>query len=143
MEEQYTIAEASKLTGLSKGALARRVERGQLASTKDGRLRYIAARDLAEAGLLNLSTGAAPPWAGQRVDPSEVAREIVDTLVRQGVELHELRLQLQALSVESRTDDEGLRKEIERARKDRAQLRRSLEDARAEIAKLSKARSLR
>jgi excisionase family DNA binding protein len=139
LEQRYTIAEASKLTGLSKGALARRVERGQLASMKDGRLRYITARDLAAAGLLNLSTGAPPPWVGQRLDPSEVAREIVETLVRQGVELHELRGQLRALSLESRSDDEDLRAEIERAREDRLQLRRSLEDARAQIAKLSTA----
>ena len=37
-EERYTIAEASRLTGLSKRALARRIERGQLPATWSIRL---------------------------------------------------------------------------------------------------------
>ena len=136
MQDRYTIAEASELTGLSKRALARRIERGRLAATKDGRLRYIAARDLAAAGLVNPTTGEPPSWARQRIDASVVAKEIVDTLVRQSVEIHELRRQLRSLIDESRHDDRELRREIESARDERLQLRRLLEGARTEIAAL-------
>lgn len=135
-DERYTIAEASELTGLSKRALARRIERGQLPAVKEGRLRYVTARDLGTAGLVNPSTGAPPVWAGRRVEPSIVAREVVQTLVQQSVELHDLRRQLGALVEESRHDDRQLRDEIERARDERRQLRRMLEDAKAEIADL-------
>jgi hypothetical protein len=135
-EARYTIAEASRLTGLSKRALARRIERGQLPATKERGLRYVAARDLVAAGLMLPSTGAAPAWAGRRVDPSVVAKEIVQTLVSQSIELHDLRRELRSLIDESRHDDRELRDEIERARDERRQLRRMLEDARAEISDL-------
>lgn len=136
MQDRYTIAEASALTGLSKRALARRIERGQLPATKEGRLRYVSARDLAAAGLLNPTTGERPGWARQRVDPAVVAREIVDTLVRQSVELHDLRRQVRALIEESRHDDGELRAEIERARAERRELRRLLDAARIELTEL-------
>jgi excisionase family DNA binding protein len=138
VRDRYTIAEAAELTGLSKGALARRIERGQLPATKEGRLRYIAAGDLAAAGLLNPSTGAPPTWAG-RVESSAIAREIVKTVIQQSVELHELRQQLRALLEESRRDDVELRTEIERARTERRELRRTLEAARTEISELRSA----
>jgi excisionase family DNA binding protein len=136
VKDRYTIAEAAELTGLSKRALARRIERGQLPAVKEGGLRYVSSRDLASAGLLNPSTGAPPPWTRQRVDPSVVAREVVQTLVRQSVELHELRRQVRSLVEESRHDDGELRLEIERAREERRELRRMLEAARGEIATL-------
>jgi excisionase family DNA binding protein len=135
-EERYTIAEASRLTGLSKRALARRIERGQLPASKDGGLRYVAARDLVAAGLMLPSTGSAPTWSGGRIDPSIVAKEIVQTLVRQSIELHDLRRELRSLIDESRHDDRELRDEIERARDERRQLRKILEEARAEISDL-------
>jgi excisionase family DNA binding protein len=135
-DDRYTIAEASRLTGLSKRALARRIERGQLPATKEGGLRYVAARDLVAAGLMLPSTGAAPTWAGGRVDPSIVAREIVQTLVKQSIELHDLRRELRSLIDESRHDDGELREEIDRAREERRQLRRMLEEARTEISDL-------
>jgi excisionase family DNA binding protein len=136
VDERYTIAEASELTGLSKRALARRIERGQLPATKLGRLRYVTARDLAASGLLDLSTGGPHAWARQRVEPTVVAQEIVSTLVRQSIELHELRLELETLGAQSRADDDELRTEIARARDERRQLRRALEEAQAEIAEL-------
>jgi excisionase family DNA binding protein len=136
MAERFTIAEASELTGLSKGALARRVERGHLPATKDGRLRYVSEGDLVEAGLLNPNTGSRPAWARQRIDSTVVAREVVQTLVRQSIEIHELQQRLHALRAESREDDEALRREIEQARAERRQLRKALEDARAAIAEL-------
>lgn len=135
-QDRYTIAEASALTGLSKRALARRIERGQLPATKEGRLRYVSVRDLAAAGLLNPTTGERPEWTRQRVDPAVVAKEIVDTLVRQSVELHDLRHQIRALIEESRHDDGELRAEIERARTERRELRRMLNVARLEIGEL-------
>lgn len=132
----HTIAEASRLTGLSKRALARRVERRQLPSVKIGRLRYVDARDLAQAGLLNLSTGRPPDWARHKVPPEAVAREIVQTLVRQGIELHELQTALAVLSEESRRDDTELRAEIDRARLEREELRQALRDAETRISEL-------
>jgi hypothetical protein len=137
-KERYTIAEASRLTGLSKRALARRIERGQLPASKEGGLRYVAARDLVAAGLMLPSTGTGPTWAGTRVDPSIVAKEIVQTLVRQSVELHDLRRELRSLIDESRHDDSELREEIERAREERRALRRMLEEARTEISDLQR-----
>jgi excisionase family DNA binding protein len=136
MAERYTIAEASEVTGLSKRALARRIERGQLPASKHGRLRYIDERDLAALGLLDLRTGAPPTWTRHRVKPEIVAREVVETLVRQSVELHELRRQLRDLVAESRHDDRELREEIERARTERRELRTMLELARTELAEL-------
>jgi excisionase family DNA binding protein len=135
-DTKLTIAEASELTGLSKRALARRVERGQLPASKEGGLRRIEARALADAGLLNLATGAPPLWAPSRMDPGAVAREIVETLVRQSVELHELRTRLDSFVNESRHDDDILRAEIERAQREREELRRALRKADERIAQL-------
>jgi excisionase family DNA binding protein len=136
VEERYTIAEASELTGLSKRALARRIERGQLPSTKEGRLRYVQARDLAEAGLFDPVTRGPHAWARQRVEPNVVAREIVETLVRQSVEIHRLQRRVQELSDETKSDDDALRREIERARAERHELRKALDEARAAIHEL-------
>jgi hypothetical protein len=70
------------------------------------------------------------------VDASVVAKEIVQTLVQQSIELHDLRRELRSLIEESRHDDLELRNEIERAREERRQLRRMLEEARTELAGL-------
>ncbi|MDH4345682.1 MAG: hypothetical protein OEW31_05020, partial [Thermoleophilia bacterium] len=129
-------AEASELTGLSKRALARRIERGQLRATKEDGLRYVDSSDLVEAGLLDPATGRARAWAGHRIRPDEVAKEIVETLVRQSVELHELRRQVRALIEESRHDDVELRTELERARDERQALRRAIEETRRELSRL-------
>ena len=133
---RYTIAEASRVTGLSTRALARRIERGRLPAAKIGRLRCIEARDLAEAGLLNLATGQPPEWAKHKAPPETIARELVQTLVRQGIELHELQLAFRALGEESRRDDRELREEITRARVEREELRSALRDAEARIVEL-------
>jgi excisionase family DNA binding protein len=134
--DRYTIAEASEITGLSKRALARRIERGQLRATKDGGLRYIDTGELVKAGLLNPNTGSRPDWAHRQVKPEVIAREVVETLIRQSVELHDLRRELRSLIEESRHDDHELRGEIERAREERRQLRRMLDEARTEISDL-------
>jgi excisionase family DNA binding protein len=129
LKERLTIAEASEVTGLSKRALARRIERGQLAATKAGGLRYIEVRALAQAGLLDPSTGRRPAWSEGRPPPQQIAQELVGTLVRQSIELHELRLRLEALETESRRDDDALREELVRAHRERAELRRALSAA--------------
>jgi hypothetical protein len=135
-DTKLTIAEASELTGLSKRALARRIERGQLPASKEDGLRRVEAGSLADAGLLNLATGEPPLWAKTRMDPGAVAREIVDTLVRQTVELHELRSRLELFVSESRHEDEELRGEIERAHREREELRTALRRADERIAQL-------
>ena len=133
---KYTIAEASELTGLSKRALARRIERGQLPASKEAGLRYVDSGDLVAAGLLDPVTGRARAWTGHRIKPDEVAKEIVETLVRQSVELHELRRQLRSLIEESRHDDIELRAELERARGERQALRRAVKETRRELSRL-------
>jgi excisionase family DNA binding protein len=135
-DTKLTIAEASELTGLSKRALARRIERRQLPASKEGGLRRIEAGALADAGLLNLATGAPPIWARTRMDSGAVAREIVETLVRQSVELHELRSLVESFVTESRHDDELLRAEVARAEREREELRQALRQADARIAEL-------
>jgi excisionase family DNA binding protein len=135
-DTKLTIAEASELTGLSKRALARRIERGQLPASKEGGLRRIEARKLADAGLLDLATGRPPPWGGKRMDSGAVAREIVETLVRQSIELHELRSRLDSFVSESRRDDDLIRAELERAQREREELRTALREADERIVEL-------
>jgi hypothetical protein len=125
---EVTIAEAAELTGLTKRAIARRIERGGLPARlkKDGR-RYVRVRNLAETGLLDLATGKPLPWRPEQIDPQALAREVVQTLVLQGIEINDLRQRLGALEEESRREDEGLRKQIEAGRRERGELRRQVE----------------
>lgn len=125
---ELTIAEAAELTGLTKRAIARRIERGGLPARlkQDGR-RYVRVRDLAETGLLDLATGKPPPWRSEQIDPQALAREVVQTLVRQGIEINELRQRLGALEEESRREDEVLREQIEQAQGERRELRREID----------------
>ena len=129
---QVTIAQAAELTGLTKRAIARRVERGGLRAElgEDGR-RYLRVRDLAEVGLLDLATGRRPPWRPEQIDPQALAREAVQTLIRQGIELSALRQRLEALEDESRRQGKDLLEQIELARRERAELRRQIESLRS------------
>ena len=126
--KEVTIAEAAEMTGLTKRAIARRIERGTLSArlAQDGR-RYVRVGDLAESGLLDLATGKPPAWRAEQVDAQEVARELVQTLIRQSIELNELRLRLEALEEESRRQDQDLLEQIEQARAERRELRRQLD----------------
>jgi DNA-binding transcriptional MerR regulator len=133
---KLTIAEAAKLTGLSRKALARRIERGGLPATTENGLRYLDSRDLAHAGLLDLTTGKPALWAGRRVDPDAVARELLRTLIDQGIEISELCDELESFRDESRTDDEMIRSKIKQMDADRAELRRELNRANRERAVL-------
>jgi hypothetical protein len=126
--KEVTISEAAEMTGLTKRAIARRIERGTLSARlkQDGR-RYVRVRHLAESGLLDLATGKPPSWRAEQVDSQELARELVQTLIRQSLELNELRLRLQALEEESRRQDQELLEQIEQARAERRELRRQLD----------------
>jgi DNA-binding transcriptional MerR regulator len=126
--KEVTIAEAAEMTGLTKRAIARRIERGGLPARlkRDGR-RYVQIRHLAESGLLDLATGKPAIWRGDQVDAQEIAKELVQTLIRQGIELNELRQRLEALEDESRQQDKELLEQIEQARRERQELRRQLQ----------------
>jgi chromosome segregation ATPase len=136
VKKRLTITEASGLTGLSRKALARRIERGQLGATMENGRRYIDAKELAQAGLLNLQTGEPPAWRGRLPDPEAVASELVQTLIGQTIEIYELRQSLELLRRESRRDDELIRDQLREAKKERAELREQLERADQERAEL-------
>lgn len=133
--ERLTLAEAAALTGLSKVALARRIERGSLAATKerDG-LRRVTLRALAEAGLVNpAQPGERPAWSRQGIDAAAVARELVRTVIEQAVSLYELRRELAALAETTRekivrmdNDRREMHTELDQARRERADLRRQV-----------------
>lgn len=90
-----TVAEASELTGLSKGALRARLDRGRLPySMGDDGLRYIPLAELQHRGLLQRMP-ADPPPKGTRI------AEIADRVEQLGRELDtlaaELRVELRDL----------------------------------------------
>jgi hypothetical protein len=137
VKERYTLAEAAEVTGLTVKALARRVERGSLRSShgRDGR-RYVTLKALAEAGLVNPATGQPPAWSRQGIDAQAVARELVDTVIRQGIELHELHKRLSDLALASDAGDAAILEQIARMDEERDELRADLERASRERAEL-------
>ncbi len=74
--------------------------------------------------------------AGRRLDAQALAEKVVETVVGQGIEIYELRQQVETLTEESRQGDSVLRGEIEQACRERAELRRLLEEARVSIGEL-------
>jgi hypothetical protein len=144
LSESYTLAEAAELTGLTPRALARRIERGTLPATlKNGR-RRVTLGALAEAGLIDPNTLERPPWSREGLDPAELARQVIDTLTRQAIDLHELRHTIasvadasdrghaeQAAALEAaRQERDELRRKIAQMDADRAELRRELRELR-------------
>lgn len=109
----YTIAEAAELTGLTRKALARRVERGSLQSLVRGGRRMIPHAELVRAGLVVDGEGGEPVAADSAAalgsedvaatDLSLVAslmRELMDRLERQAGEIAQFRqLTVQAESL--------------------------------------------
>jgi excisionase family DNA binding protein len=106
----YTIAEAAELTGLSRKAIARRVERGSLQSLVRGGRRLIPRAELARAGLIpeegeiddrDAATGSAlfpqRPPSDEHAAPGDASalaalmRELVDRLERQASEIAHYR----------------------------------------------------
>jgi DNA-binding transcriptional MerR regulator len=143
-DESFTLAEAARLTGLSTRALARRVERGSLPASKRNGRRIVTLRALVEAGLIDPATRERPAWSRQGVDPAEVARELIETVIRQAIDLHALRQAIgdvadaserghaeQAAALEAaRQEREELRRKIAAMDEDRAALRRELAQVR-------------
>ena len=127
VKSELTIAEAAELTGLSKQALRRRIERKSLPAIrrKDG-LRIVRAEDLAEAGLLDLLTGRPPTIRPAQVDAQTVARELVQTVIRQGIELHKLTQRLEELEAETRVGHEAQQAELDDARRERRALQQQV-----------------
>jgi excisionase family DNA binding protein len=106
----YTIGEAAELTGLSRKAIARRVERGSLQSLVRGGRRMIPRAELARAGLIpeegEVDDGTMSPGSALAPHPSSandhggtgetaalaaVVRELVDRLERQAAEIAQFR----------------------------------------------------
>jgi hypothetical protein len=143
IDERYTLAEAADLTGLTPRALARRIERGRLPATKgeDGK-RYVSLRDLAAAGLLDATTKKRPAWADERLEPSALARAVIDELSARGLRIYQLEQRLAQLTDWTREQErqieqarrereeirQELRAQLEQARREREELRRRLEE---------------
>src|SRR3954453_14858624 len=107
-QRTVTIAEAAKLTGLSKEAIRSRIERGSLRGTKRGGVRRVPLDELAELGLLA---------GGEDVgDHSPLTTDqLLDRLERQAETIGAPR-------AEKKTRPPDL--EIERARREQAERRR-------------------
>ena len=79
-----SIAEAARLTGLTKAAIRARVERGELRAIRRGGLRRISVDELAECGLLEANAhGGAEPEG-----------DLLDRLQSQAEEIGRLRVEL-------------------------------------------------
>jgi uncharacterized coiled-coil protein SlyX len=134
-DDRLTLAEAAELTGLTQGALARRIERGSLPAAKneEGR-RAVTRRELASAGLVDLATGMRPVW-GRRGDPpaDPLAQAILDELNARGVRIFELERGHE----EQATQIEELRRELREARRERGELRREIEKLRGRLTEVT------
>ena len=105
VKRTYTIAEAAELTGLSRKAIARRIERGSLRSLVRNGRRLVPRSELVRAGLVPEEGAAAPepastwqapvPNAGAEGSPevmlASLMRELLDRLERQNTELASYR----------------------------------------------------
>lgn len=121
MPTTVTISEAAALTGLSKTAVRRRVERGSLpAVVRDG-VRRIPLSELERQGLLSSTGHAAPPPvheepAAAPAPGHPALGELLDRLVAQERELAEHRLlAAQAESVGSQVEGERRAREAAEA----------------------------
>jgi excisionase family DNA binding protein len=131
LDDSLTLREAAERTGLTQRALARRIERGSLPATKrrDG-LRRVKLRDLVAAGLLDPNSGERPPWSREPLDPAELARQVVETLTRQAIDLQELSERMSLELERAEREREQLRQKIAEMDEDRAALRRELAELR-------------
>jgi excisionase family DNA binding protein len=99
-ERIVSIAEAARLTGLSKDVIRARVDRGELRAIRRGGLRRISVDELAERGLLEATDTTA---AG------DGAPDLLDRLERQAEEIGRLRFELSI--AQRRADTERRRRE--------------------------------
>jgi DNA-binding transcriptional MerR regulator len=133
VKRSLTIAEAADVTGLSKQALRRRIERGSLPHSSRNGVRYVKARDLAEAGLLDLNTGAPPTLRIDQIDTQALAQEVVQTLINQGIELHQLRAKLERVEADLRAGYEAQQEQIDQALRERRELQRQVRELRKRV----------
>jgi excisionase family DNA binding protein len=107
-QRTVTIAEAARLTGLSKDAIRSRIERGSLRVSKRGGVRRVPLDELAELGLLA---------GGEDVGDREplTTDQLLDRLERQAETIGALRAENEALTRDL---------EIERAQRDKGERRR-------------------
>jgi excisionase family DNA binding protein len=103
-QRTVTIAEAARLTGLSKSAIRSRIERGSLRTSRRGGVRRVPLDELAELGLL---------VGGEDVGEREplTTDQLLDRLERQAEQIGALRAENESLTRDL---------EIERARRDQA-----------------------
>lgn len=98
----YTIAEAAELTGLSRKAIARRLERGSLRSLVRNGRRLVPRSELVRSGLISeegtpqaAPSSQSPVAAGETGSPdvmlAALMRELLDRLERQGNEIASYR----------------------------------------------------
>ena len=106
-QRTVTIAEAARLTGLSKAAIRSRIERGSLRVSKRGGVRRVPLDELAELGLLA---------GGEDVGDREplTTDQLLDRLERQAEQIGALRAENETLMHDL---------EIERARRGEAERR--------------------
>ena len=104
-KRSVTIAEAARLTGLSKEAIRARIDRGSLRASKRAGLRRVALDELAELGLL-----AGGEDVGDR-SPLTVD-QMLDRLERQAEQIGALRAENESLTRDL---------EVERLRRERAE----------------------
>lgn len=128
--EALTIAEVAERTGLSKAALARRIERGTLRAVKRNGLRRIPVSELERAGLAATDSTTLSHVAPRGShDVAAVITSLTERLEAQAYELGRLR----ALTVEA-----------ESLRSDRERLEAQLFEAHARVMELeAKARQRR
>jgi excisionase family DNA binding protein len=107
-QRTVTIAEAARLTGLSKSAIRARIERGSLRTSRRGGVRRVPLDELAELGLL-----AGGEDVGER-EPL-TTDQLLDRLERQAEQIGGLRAENESLTRDL---------EIERARREQAEARR-------------------
>ncbi len=81
-ERIVSIAEAARLTGLTKAAIRARVDHGELRAIRRGGLRRISVDELAERGLLDVNA------------PAGDDGELLDRLQEQAEEIGRLRAEL-------------------------------------------------
>src|SRR4051794_35094355 len=106
-QRTVTIAEAARLTGLSKAAIRSRIERGSLRVSKRGGVRRVPLDELAELGLLS----------GEDVGEREplTTGQLLDRLEGRGEQIGARRAENETLTRDL---------EIERARREQAERRR-------------------
>jgi excisionase family DNA binding protein len=140
-----TLAEAAELTGLTRKALQRRIDRGSLRSVLSGGRRRIPVSELHRAnlapaaadpdsppeGLLGVATGEGRPAAPARVSAADLeVRELLDRLERQAAELGELRVLTRGGG--------PLEAQVEAERRGREAAEAALHEARARIRELER-----